>query len=264
MILLDGIDVTAGYNFPVITGVNVEIAAGKVHGLIGPNGAGKSTFLRVLAGLLDKDGGSVRVDGVEVDDMSHAARARHIAFMPQSTDVRVDLSVRTVVEMGRYAHLSRFASPSAADHTRVTAALERVGAAHLADRSVTELSGGQRQLVFIAKQLAQESRVLLLDEPVSALDVGYQLDVLELLKDLAADGHGVAVVLHDLGLALRYCDHISILSGGTVVASGPPAAVMTPTILRQTYGVEAEVSLDSAVPTVTVLRRDTSSRKDTP
>ncbi|MDD7384070.1 MAG: ABC transporter ATP-binding protein [Actinomycetaceae bacterium] len=264
MILLDGKDVSAGYNAPVITDVDIQIHSGSVHGIIGPNGAGKSTLLRVLAGLLHTTSGAVFSGEEDIDGMSPKTRARHIAYMPQSNDVRVDFSVQAIVQMGRYAHLSRFSRLNAADHAAVTAALKRVGVDHLAARSITELSGGQRQLVFLAKQLAQEAGVVLLDEPVSALDVGYQLDVLSLLKELAAEGHAVVVVLHDLGLALRYCDRVTILARGRVVDSGSPTLVITPSLLRDVYGVQATVNLDGDIPSVTVLRRADVTRASVP
>ncbi|NLT25760.1 MAG: ABC transporter ATP-binding protein [Microbacteriaceae bacterium] len=188
-------------------------------------------------------------------------RAHHIAVLPQHTEAAAELTARTVVGLGRYAHRSRLArlrgDLDAGDLAIVDAALERVGAAHLADAPITELSGGQRQLVLLAKQLAQQARVLLLDEPVSALDLGYQLEVLELLRELAAEGRGVIVVLHDLGLAARSCDRLTVLDRGVVRASGSPAEVLRPELLDELYGIVSRVDHDPHTdsPRITALRR---------
>lgn len=251
---------------PVLEDVSLEIRPGEVHGLIGPNGAGKSTLLRILGGLVKPSAGAVTIEPegggpVPLRSLSSRERARRVAFLPQDTGADAGLTVETVVALGRFAHQTRFerlrAELGPGDARLVTAALERVGVAHLRDRLVTALSGGQRQLVLIAKQLAQGSTTLLLDEPVSALDLGYQIEVLELLRELAAEGRAVAVVLHDLNLAARCCDRLAVLERGRMRAAGPPEAVLEPALLDGLYGVRTAVDVDerTGAPRVTALAR---------
>lgn len=235
----------------VLRDADLEVRAGEVHGLIGPNGAGKSTLLRVLAWLRPPTAGRVVVsaDGAELDlaGLSVRRRARAVSLLPQDTAVDQDFAVRDVVTMGRYAHLSRWSGWGAGDETIAREAMERAGVAHLADRSVRTLSGGQRQLVLIAKQLAQRASVHLLDEPVSALDLGHQLEVTALMRDLADEGAAVVAVLHDIALASRVCDRITVLHDGRVHASGAPRAVLTPDMLARVYGIRVAVEPDALV-----------------
>ena len=249
----------------ILVDVDISVRAGEVHGLIGPNGAGKSTLLRALAGLVPVSGGDVLADDsgrtVPLTQLPPRRRARLLAFLPQDTGITAALDVRTIVALGRYAHRPRWSRvgwrPDAEDYRAVDAALERVGIADLADRPITSLSGGQRQLALIAKQLAQQSRVLLLDEPVAALDLGYQLEVLELVRDLAAEGRGIALVLHDLNLAARSCDRLTVMERGRRRCTGPPSEVLTAGLVDDLYGVHSLVDRDAATAAVrvTALRR---------
>lgn len=232
----------------IVCDIDLEAWRGDVLGLIGPNGTGKSTLMRALAGLMPPSTGEVTVDGRALSGMRARERARRLAFLPQDTGLDLALEVREVVAMGRYAHRSRWrANPN--DAASIESALERTGTSHLAERHIGRLSGGQRQLALIAKLLAQDASTLLLDEPVSALDLGYQLDVLGLMRDLADDGHAVIVVLHDLDLAARFCDRLLVLHDGRVRASGAPRDVLTPQLVRDVYRVEASVEVDDATGT---------------
>lgn len=244
----DGVHLSLG-GADVLRGVGIDARAGEVHGLIGPNGAGKSTLLRVLAGLIAPESGRIVALSPGEGDRDLARigvreRARIVGFLPQDTAVGQDFTVRDVVAMGRYAHLSRWSDPGPADHEVVERAMERTGVVHLRDRSARTLSGGQRQLTLLAKQLAQEPSVHLLDEPVSALDLGHQLDVVGLMRDLAREGAAVITVLHDIALASRACDTLTVLHGGRVRASGAPASVLTPDLLAEVYGIGAVVEPD--------------------
>lgn len=232
--------------------VDLEIRPGRLHALLGPNGAGKSTLVSALAHLHPPTAGTVAVDGASLAALPARARARRIAFLPQDTVIEPSFSVLDLVRLGRYAHLGRWRSPGHDDEQAVRDALDRVGVGELADRTVPSLSGGQRQLVLLAKALAQQARYLLLDEPVSALDLHHQLRVLRLLRELADEGTGIAVVLHDLDLAARYCDHVSVLHHGQLAAAGTPAQVLTADLLRQVYRVSAQVSTEPATGTVHV------------
>lgn len=262
MIEMSARAVFAGYRAKtVLNGVDIDVRAGQVHGLIGPNGAGKSTLLRVLGAILPRSGGEVSTPHGDIAEIDAKVRANHVAFLPQDTSAKSDLTVRRVVELGRFIHQSRWqrlkgeVDPASAEI--IETSLARVGALHLADRPITKLSGGQRQLVLIAKQLAQQSRVLMLDEPVSALDLGFQLEVLALVRELAAEGHAVVVVLHDLNLAARSCDTLTVMAQGRVVASGSPSSVLTASLIGDLYGVDVVVEHDrhTSSPRITALAR---------
>lgn len=252
----------------ILRGVDMAVRPGEVHGLIGPNGAGKSTLLRTVAGLVRPTSGQVWAGDVPVRHLAPRDRARLLAFLPQDTTITAALDVRTVVSLGRYAHrprLSRWRGDlDAVDAGIVDAALARVGVTHLADRPVTALSGGQRQLALIAKQLAQQSRVLLLDEPVSALDIGYQLEVLDLLRGLADDGHGIAVVLHDLNLAARSCHRLTVIADGRVRCSGRPESVLVEDVIDDLYGIRSVVDRDPATGAVRVTALARAARPTEP
>ncbi|MBU4337136.1 MAG: ABC transporter ATP-binding protein [Actinobacteria bacterium] len=232
--------------------VDLEVRPGRLHALLGPNGAGKSTLVRALAHITPPTAGDVVVDGAHLPALPARARARRIAFLPQDTVIEPAFTVLGLVRLGRYAHIGRWRSAGCTDEHVVRESLERVGVADLADRTVPSLSGGQRQLVLLAKALAQQSRYLLLDEPVSALDLHHQLRVLTLLRELADEGTGVAVVLHDLDLAARFADHVSVLSQGTVAAAGAPTRVLTADLLLRVYRVTAQVSAEPATGAVHV------------
>lgn len=236
----------------ILDRVSAVAAAGTVTGLIGPNGAGKSTLLRTVAGTIKPASGDVLIDGRPV--RRHQARelARTVAFVPQNTNVDLGFTVREVVLMGRHPHLGRFGAEGAGDHRIVEAALERTGTGPLADRLITTLSGGERQLVLIAKALAQQPRILVLDEPVSALDLRHQLTVLQLIEAVAADGCLVLVAIHDLALAARCCSRLLLLDHGRLLADGPPVDVLHPDPIRIAFGVEASIRHHPDLDTITV------------
>lgn len=226
----------------VLSRADLRIAAGEVHGIIGPNGAGKSTLLRALASTLPLADGAVFADERDVARLSTRRRARLRALLPQDAGHGDDLLVRELVMMGRYAHRPLLGGPSGVDAAAVDAAMARAGIEGLADRAVRTLSGGQRRLAFIAKALAQQPRILLLDEPLAALDPRHQLDVLTLIEGLADDGLGIGIVMHDLEFAARVCDRLTVVADGAVVATGTPGDVLTPALLAEIYGVRATVA----------------------
>lgn len=224
---------------PVLRAVDFALAPGELVGLIGPNGAGKTTLLRALAGLLPLDSGSVALDGSPLAAIERAARGRLLAYLPQGGQSHWAMPVASVVMMGRLPHLGPWRGPSDSDREAVTRALEACDVATLADRPVTQLSGGERARVLLARAMAVEPRVLLADEPVAGLDPAHQLDVMALLRGRARAGAGVVVVLHDLTLAGRYCDRLVLLHEGRVAAEGAPAAVLSPENLARCYGIRA-------------------------
>lgn len=221
--------------------VSLAINVGQVCCLLGPNGTGKTTLLRCLLGLLHVESGSVRVAGRELSSMSNAERARHVAYVPQSTTTAFPFSALDIAVMGRTPHLPRTATPSRTDRLAAAQTLDRLGVGHLADRSFTSLSGGERQLVLFARALVQESPVLVLDEPTAALDYGNAVRILHLVRELSRDGRTVLMSTHQPDHAFACGDRAVLLSGGHVVADGPPGQVVTGERLSQLYGVRVHV-----------------------
>jgi iron complex transport system ATP-binding protein len=234
----DSLDVTLGRR-RVLDDVAFAVRPGEAVGLVGPNGAGKTTLLRALAGVLRPERGAVHLDGAPVEALPRGRFAAKVAYLPQGGGSFWAVPVRTLVMLGRLPHRNRWSGPSPADEAAVTAALAATGTQELADRPVTELSGGERARVLLARALAGEPRLLLADEPVSGLDPYHRLEVMEHLRALARAGKAVVVVLHDLTLAARFCDRLVLLDGGRVAASGAPAEVLTPERLDSVYRVRA-------------------------
>jgi iron complex transport system ATP-binding protein len=227
---------------PVLEGVGLEVSEGTLLGLVGPNGAGKSTLLRCLYGSVQPSAGTVRLGDREVGSLSRREVARSIAVVPQNCHPAFPVSVAHFVGMGRFAREPLLGGPSREDEAKVLACLGEMGLADLADRAVDELSGGEFRRVLIAQALAQEPRLLLFDEPVQQLDLLHQLEVMEFARAFTRRG-GTAggIVLHDLGLAARYCDVVTLLHLGRIVATGTPEEVFTVDRVRSAWGVEASI-----------------------
>jgi iron complex transport system ATP-binding protein len=238
-------DVRFGYGASgpeVLHGVSLAAESGTLHGVIGPNGSGKSTLLRVIGGVAGPSSGSVSLDGQDIGGLSPRQAAQVVAAVGAAEAVIFPFSVEETVMMGRSPHLRFLASETALDVAKAREAMERTGVAHLAERRITSLSSGERQRVLIARALAQEPRVLLLDEPTAHLDVNFQVEIMELVQALAHEsGITTIAVLHDLNLAGRYCDRITMLSSGQVAACGVPSEVLTEEHLLDVYGVRAIV-----------------------
>lgn len=235
-----------GYNGrSVIKGLSLTAEPGEMLGLIGPNGAGKTTVLRALTGLLSPNQGSVLIDDQDVQKLSASAKAQTIGMVPQGEAQVWPLSVEEVVSLGRAPHRGWLMPFSSTDRAAVDKALELTGLFELRGRSIDKLSGGERQRVMIARALAQEPDILLLDEPTANLDVQQQILLLELVRQLASEGKLIAVMaIHDLALAARYCDRLLLLFNGRDYAVGPPEAVLTSENMRAVFGVEAELYRD--------------------
>ncbi|SFR46759.1 heme ABC transporter ATP-binding protein [Halogeometricum limi] len=226
----------------ILDDVNLSVDRGSFVGLIGPNGAGKTTLLRALNGALSPSRGTVDVAGERIHALSSKAASRLVATVPQDTTLTFDFDVRQAVRMGRTPHRSRFGGWREEDERAVERALDRTQTAGFADRSVGDLSGGERQRVLIARALAQETPVLLLDEPTASLDINHQVRTLELVRELVSSGKTAVAAIHDLNLAAHYCDELVLLSAGTVVATGPPEAVLTEETLEGAFGANAVVA----------------------
>ena len=221
---------------PVLGGVDIRVQAGEVVGLVGPNGAGKSTFLRIVTRIVAPSGGEIRVRGDAIEELSRRELAKRVAVVQQLPEAPATLRVRDLVLLGRHPHLRLLSRESHRDLAIVEEALRGVGCLELADRELGTLSGGERRRAFIARALAQQAPLLLLDEPTANLDLAAQHEVLELIAELAAGGAGVLLVIHDLTLAAAYCDRVVLLDRGRVVAAGPPSEVVTAEVVRSVYG----------------------------
>lgn len=218
--------------------VDFSANAGEIVGLIGPNGSGKTTLLRALANLRAPDSGWVRYAGRSAADVGAPELSRQIAYLAQGGEVHWPMRVEALVALGRLPHRRRLQRSAAADRAAIESAMLAADVAFLRERTMSQISGGERMRVLLARALAVEAPMLLADEPVAALDPLHQLQVMELLRRKAADGGGVVVVLHDLALAARFCDRLVLLSNGRVLATGEPAAVLTDANLAAAFGVD--------------------------
>ncbi len=227
----------------VLAGIDLAVHPGEFVGLLGPNGSGKTTLLRAATSVIRASAGEVSLGGTPVGRLPARALARRVAVVPQDSTTAFPFTVREVVEMGRYPYGGPFDRPTAADAAAIRQALERTGAAPLRDRDLVALSAGERQRVLLARALAQETPLLLVDEPTAHLDIRYQIETLSLLRDLGRDTppRGVLAVLHDINLASRFCSRVALLKDGRIAAEGPPAEVLTPEALRDVFETDVEV-----------------------
>lgn len=245
----------------VVRGVSFAVAAGGFTGIIGPNGSGKSTLLKLMCGLLRPWHGRIGIAGRDIAAMARRDIGAMVAVVPQETVVAFPYTVLEMVLFGRTPHLGGFAFEGEADLRIARQALERTGTAHLARRPVTELSGGERQRVALARALAQQPRLLLLDEPGAFLDIRHEVEMYDLLRQLQSEGITVVCVLHDLNLAALYCDQVVLLHDGGVYRQGDPRAVMTYDNLTRVYDTEIYVSLNDITGTLNILPLDGASRR---
>ncbi len=230
----------------VLDGVSLELLGGRLSILVGPNGSGKTTLVRILAGVLKPVAGSVELAGRDIAALPRRAVARALAVVPQETAVPFPYRARELVAMGRAPHLGPLGRESARDRELVAASLAQLGLEHLADRAFPTLSGGEKQRVLLARAIAQETNTLLLDEPTAHMDLGHRMQTFEWLRRWVREdaSRGAALVTHDLVFAARYADELILLDQGRVVARGQPAEVLTPAVIAEVYGVEAEVERD--------------------
>jgi iron complex transport system ATP-binding protein len=221
--------------------VSFSLAAGEVMCVLGPNGGGKTTLFRTLLGLLERHSGSIRLEGSPLEDLSRVGIARRVGYVPQGHTGYFAYTVREFVLMGRTAHLGAFASPGKKDVLVADRALESLGIALLADKPVTEISGGERQLALVARALAQEPRLLVLDEPTASLDFGNQVRVLERIGALAGSGIAILFSSHDPDHAFLCARRALLLAEGRVLEIGAPRDVIRPDTLERMYGVSVQV-----------------------
>lgn len=222
----------------LLQALSLRIPDGRVTGLIGHNGSGKSTLIKLLARQQSPTAGQVELDGRPLDAWTDREFARQVAYLPQQLPAVEGLTVRDLVGFGRYPWHGALGRLGEEDHARIAEAMRLTDIARFADRWVDSLSGGERQRVWLAMLLAQDTRTLLLDEPTSALDIAHQVDLLALVRTLSHElGLGVTVVLHDVNMAARYCDHLIALHGGKLLAQGTPAELLRGETLEAIYGI---------------------------
>lgn len=217
----------------VLSGVSFNVEPGECVGLLGPNGAGKTTLMRAALGLIPHGGKS------SVAALTPRARARAASWMPQAREIAWPVTVETLVMLGRIPHMAGGQRPTPEDHDRVDFALAAMDIEGFRDRDATRLSGGEQARVLIARALAQDTPLIVADEPVAGLDPAHQISTMATFADLARQGRSVIVSLHDLGLAARHCTRMILLSGGGIVADGPPGDVLTAEWLRAVFGIRA-------------------------
>lgn len=237
---------------PVLQGVSVAVASGEILAVVGPNGAGKSTLLKTLAGLLAPVAGSVAFDGHPLAGLDRRSLGRLIAYLPQHRVVHWPMRVRSVVALGRLVHRG---ADGARDANAIAGALAAMDVTGFAERSVAELSGGERARVLVARALAQEAVVLLADEPTAGLDPAHALALFGHFRQLAAAGRSVIVALHDLSLAARFADRVLLLREGRALGAGAPGVVLTAESLAAAYGIRATVAEIAGLPVVVPVER---------
>lgn len=232
-------NICAGYEREeILHRISLAVPEGQLTALIGPNGCGKSTLMKVAAGMIHPASGGVFLDELRLDTLPARTRAQHLAYMPQSRPAP-EISVAQLTAHGRYPHLAWGRSLTTADREIVRQAMDQANVLDYAHRRVDQLSGGERQRAYLAMMLAQQTPVMLLDEPTTYLDPRAQFDMMERLRSLARQGRTLLAVLHDLSLALEYCDHIVLMDAGTVIAAGTPQAVFDSGAIQSTFQIAA-------------------------
>ncbi len=234
--------VSAGYHgSPVLSGITFNVSKGELFSLVGPNGAGKTTLLKVIVGLTKPLSGAIQLDSKPLSDYSSYERASKIAYVAQGSGINWPFTVHELVSQGRFPSRKWFGSESAEDTLAVEEALEITDLLSFKNRLVTELSGGELQRVLIARALAQKPELLVLDEPVSHLDIRYQVGVMELIQSLVDKGLSAVISLHDLNLASLYAHTVGLIAQGTMVCCGSVSEVLTGAVLQNAYNIELEV-----------------------
>ncbi|MBI1745397.1 MAG: ABC transporter ATP-binding protein [Acidobacteria bacterium] len=247
-LVLEGQHINFSYDRPVLADISLCLYGGEILGIVGPNGAGKTTLLRILYGSLTPFSGEIRIYGNEsLQQLGRRAIARRLAVVRQETTIGLPISVANFVMQGRYPHLSGFGFERASDVKIVAEALQQAASHGLAGHEIHEISGGERQRVLLARALAQEPQILLLDEPTANLDMKYQIEIMALVRGLTCKRDmGTIVVTHDLNLISEFADRLLLLKDGRMVCCGAPADVMTSDRIREVFEVEVQVDINPA------------------
>ena len=243
--ILKAIDLEFSYSpdKPLLTSFNMSVAKGEFLGLIGPNGSEKTTILRLLSGFLTPHLGNVELKGIDISMVANRTRAQILGVVPQLVSTPMPYTVQQVIEMGRTSRLPLFAPLSAKDHSVVKSAIHDMDLDDLRNHQFNEISGGERQRTIIASALAQEPEILLLDEPTAALDLGHKIKLMRILKKLQERGMAIMVISHDIELMARYCDTMTMLHKGKVIASGKANEILNPELIKKAYDCEVTVTI---------------------
>ncbi|MBN2851789.1 MAG: ABC transporter ATP-binding protein [Clostridia bacterium] len=226
----------------VLKGVSSYFENSTFYAIVGPNGCGKSTLLKCLYGYLSPGEGTIKINNHNIMKMSHRKRAMNISYVAQSNEISFDFAVKDIVAMGRNPYISRFASLSDTDISHIHDALEKTSMTELKDKSINELSGGEKQRAFIARALAQDTEIILLDEPVSMLDINHQIEIMDTVKSLSLNHHRTIIaVLHDLNLASLYADCVILMNKGSIHSIGSSSKVLTKENINSVYKTEVDI-----------------------
>ncbi|MFB7761114.1 ABC transporter ATP-binding protein [Streptomyces xiamenensis] len=258
------VTIAYGGGAPVVRELSLDIPHGGLTMIIGPNGCGKSTLLKALARAVKPERGQVLLHGADIHALRGKEVARQVALLPQSPLAPEGISVRDLVARGRYPHHTLLRQWSPDDESAIAFALERTGLSELGQAQAGELSGGQRQRAWIAMVLAQQTELLLLDEPTTYLDIAHQYDLLELCAELHREGRTIVAVLHDLNQAARFASHLVVMNAGRVVAQGPPEEVMTAELVGEVFGLRCDIVPDPRTGTPMVVPHERTPAERTP
>jgi len=254
---LEASDLAIGYRRRVVaSGIDIAVGAAEILCLLGPNGSGKTTLFRTLLGLIPPLGGGVRIEGRGLAGLSRRETAQAVAYVPQAETSAFAFTVVDLVLMGCTAHLGLFAMPGREHRRRALAALDTLGIGDLAERDATRISGGQRQLVMIARALAQDARAIIMDEPTASLDFRNRVRVLDCVRQLAAQGHAIVMSTHEPEQAFAIADKVAVIAGGRLAGYGRPNETLTPDLLSKVYGVDVAIESTGSGRRVVVARRD--------
>lgn len=246
---LESVSVSLGQD-PVLNTVSLEAKPGELTVICGPNGAGKSTLLRAITGILPLRTGAIYWGDTKLSDLATHETGKHVAYLPQGQVIHWPLDVESIVRLGRRSYLQPFAKPTAEDEAAVDTALEKTGMTAFRSRPISQLSGGECARALLARLLASDASVYLIDEPLAALDPYFQMSVLEVLKQCAAEGKCVVTVVHDLSIARRYFDTAYLLKDGQVLQHGPAENVLSPDAIKQAYDIDVEITNRGGIETV--------------
>ena len=237
----------------ILDNLNFKVQEQEIFGILGPNGSGKSTLLRLISNFLTPDSGEIKLDGKDITAYSSQELTTRLAVLVQQQQVGFDFTVREIVSMGRKPYLKRWQGLTDHDEKIIDRCLELTNTAQFSKRRVNSLSGGEQQRVFLAQTLAQEPKVLLLDEPTSELDINYQLEIFNLIKDLKKQGLTIIVIMHNLNLAGQYCDRLALLNQQQIKNLGTPQEVITEENIKEVYGCAIEVETGEKAPFVKLI-----------
>jgi iron complex transport system ATP-binding protein len=248
----------------VIDDVTLNFEKGHLYGIIGPNGSGKTTFLKLLSGILKKKYGDIYIDEKGISELSIREIAKKLAVVDQINYVEFDYKVSEIIKMGRYAHIDRFSTESDEDKRIVDEIIENLRLSKLRSRIFNQLSGGEQQKVIIARAIAQNTKILLLDEPTSHLDINFQLEFMNLFKNYVEKGLIVIIVLHDLNIAAQYCDKLILMDKGRVVEFGEAQSVLTRDNIQNVYGIEVQIKKNQFTNSIYIvpIDKDNFERED--